>query len=139
MLRPPSTTQVEILILGAGWTSAFLIPLLKSNGVSFAATSRGGREDTILFNFDPSSENVEQYKSLPNATTILITFPVTGNVKALLNGYQKARSGVGKDARVNWIQLGSIGSFTQVRLLHRTLSYLHVLTSRVLLNRLQVG
>jgi len=115
MLHPPSTSQVEVLILGAGWTSVFLISLLKSNGVSFAATSRGGREGTIPFNFDPSSpsEDVEQYGSLPNATTVLITFPVTENVKALVDGYQKTRSGMGKDARVNWIQLGSIGPFIQ--------------------------
>lgn len=112
-------TQVELLIMGAGWTSAFLIPLLESNDISFAATSRSGREGTIPFNFDPSSESVEQYKSLPNATTVLITFPVTENVEALVDGYQKTRSRIGKDARVNWIQLASIGSFMQVRSLRR--------------------
>lgn len=124
MLQPPSKTQgqVELLILGAGWTSGFLIPLLKSNDISFAATSRGGREGTIHFDFDPSSENTEQYESLPNATTVLITFPVTENVKALVDGYQKTRPRIGKDARVNWIQLGSIGSFIQVR---RLIGYLH--------------
>lgn len=119
-LRSPSTsTQVELLILGAGWTSAFLIPLLESNGISFAATSRDGREGTIPFNFDPSSKNVEQYESLPNATTVLITFPVTEGVKALVDGYRITRFGNGKDARVNWIQLGSTGSFVQVRSFHR--------------------
>lgn len=117
MLHPSSSPQVELLILGAGWTSTFLIPLLKSNNISFAATSRGGREGTIRFNFDPSSENgdIGQYESLPNATSVLITFPVTENVKALVDGYQTTRSGITKDARVNWIQLGSIGSFVHVR------------------------
>ena len=124
MLRSPSTTQVEVLILGAGWTSAFLIPLLKSNEVSFAATSRSGREATIPFDFDPSSEDAERYEVLPNATTVLITFPVTENVKSLVDGYQKTRSGVGKDARVNWIQLGSTGSFIQVRWHHWILKYI---------------
>lgn len=106
--------RVELLILGAGWTSEFLIPLLKSSYVSFAATSRDGREGTIPFNFDPSSGDVEQYKSLPDAMTILVTFPVTENVKALVDGYRETRSGVRRDVSVNWIQLGSTGSFIQV-------------------------
>ena len=110
-----STTQVELLILGAGWTSGFLIPLLESSEVSFAATSRDGREGTIPFNFDPSSRSVEQYKSLPDATTVLITFPVTENVKALVDGYNMTRSGIGMGVGVNWMQLGSTGSFAQVR------------------------
>jgi len=110
-----STTQVELLILGAGWTSGFLIPLLESSEVSFAATSRDGREGTIPFNFDPSSRSVEQYRSLPDATTVLITFPVTENVKGLVDGYNTTRSGIGRGVSVNWIQLGSTGSFAQVR------------------------
>jgi len=120
---PPlsESTGVELLILGAGWTSKFLIPLLESAAVSFAATTRNGREGTILFNFDPSSDNVEQYKSLPDAATILITFPVTENVRALVDGYQKTRSGIGKTDSANWIQLGSTGSFIQVGSFHRAL------------------
>lgn len=114
--------RVELLILGAGWTSEFLIPLLQFNEVSFAATSRNGREGTIPFNFDPSSGNVGQYKSLPNAATVLITFPVTGNVEALVGGYNKTRSGTGRGVSVNWIQLGSTGSFIQVRALFLVLS-----------------
>lgn len=107
-------SQVELLILGAGWTSEFLIPLLKFNNVSFAATSRNGREGTIPFNFDPASEDVEQYKSLPNAATVLVTFPVTENAKALVDGYRQTRTGIGGDVDANWIQLGSTGSFVQV-------------------------
>lgn len=109
-----SAPRVELLILGAGWTSEFLIPLLQSSKVSFAATSRNGREGTIPFNFDPSSGNVEQYKSLPDAATVLITFPVTENVQALVGSYNKTRSGIGRSVSVNWIQLGSVGSFIQV-------------------------
>lgn len=109
-----STTRVELLILGAGWTSEFLIPLLKSSDVPFAATSRNGREGTIPFDFDPSSKDVQQYKTLPDAVTVLITFPVVENVKALVDGYCKTRSGIGRDVHVNWIQLGSTGSFIHV-------------------------
>jgi hypothetical protein len=133
-----STTQVELLILGAGWTSGFLIPLLESSKVSFAATSRDGREGTIAFNFDPSSEDADQYESLPDATTVLITFPVKENVEALVDGYNKTRSGARRGVSVNWIQLGSVGSFTQVQpfcsgLIHR------VSRGRAYLNRLLVG
>lgn len=121
-MPPPRSTPVELLILGAGWTSTFLIPLLEFNNVPFAATSRDGRQGTIPFNFDPSSENNEQYNHLPDATTVLITFPVTENVKALVDGYQTARTDTGKHVKVNWIQLGSIGSFKKVGPLHWTLS-----------------
>lgn len=107
-------SQVELLILGAGWTSEFLIPLLKSNNVSFAATTRDGREGTIPFNFDPASGDVEQYKSLPNAATVLVTFPVVENAKALVDGYRGTRTGIGGDVDASWIQLGSTGSFIQV-------------------------
>ena len=123
-----STARVELLILGAGWTSAFLIPLLQSSGIPFAATSRNGREGTIPFSFDPSSENVERYKSLPDATTVLITFPVTKNVGCLVGGYNKTRSGTGGGIGVNWIQLGSTGSFIQVRALCSAASTRRVLT-----------
>jgi hypothetical protein len=119
----PSAAQVELLILGAGWTSEFLIPLLKSNEVSFAATSRNGREGTVPFSFDPSSENIEQYKSLPDAATVLITFPITENVRVLVDGYHKTRSRIGGGVGVNWIQLGSTGSFIKVGLLHHSRSH----------------
>lgn len=132
-----SATRVELLILGAGWTSEFLIPLLESSHVSFAATSRSGREGTIPFNFDPSdSKDVKQYKALPDAATVLITFPVMENVKALVDGYCETRSSTGRDVGVNWIQLGSTGSFIQVRL---SCSALLVIPRLTHLNRLQVG
>ena len=135
-----STTPVEVLILGAGWTSEFLIPLLKSSDVSFAATSRNGREGTIPFNFDPSSRDVKQYKTLPDAVTVLITFPVVENVRALVDGYCETRSDTGRGISVNWIQLGSTGSFIQVRLFCCTFNHSLVLTCvRAHLNRLQVG
>jgi len=138
-MTQPTTIQVELLILGAGWTSGFLIPLLESSGVSFAATSRDGREGTIPFNFNPSSKSVEQYKLLPDATTVLITFPVMENVKALVDGYNRTRSGIGRGVSVNWIQLGSTGSFTQVRPVCLAPLPTVFLQMRVHLNRPQVG
>ena len=35
--------DVDILILGMGWTSTFLVPLLEERGVSWKGTTRDGR------------------------------------------------------------------------------------------------
>ncbi|KAJ8483293.1 hypothetical protein ONZ45_g14642 [Pleurotus djamor] len=48
----PNPNQVDILILGGGWTSTFLIPLCEARGVRYAVTSRTGRSGTIKFEFD---------------------------------------------------------------------------------------
>ncbi|RYP30212.1 hypothetical protein DL767_006359 [Monosporascus sp. MG133] len=69
---------VDLLILGAGWTSTFLIPLLQKEGVTYAATTTNGRNGTIPFIFDPDSRDQEPYSRLPRATTVLITFPLKG-------------------------------------------------------------
>ncbi|MCJ1358351.1 MAG: hypothetical protein MMC33_008350 [Icmadophila ericetorum] len=115
MLRPK---DVEVLILGAGWTSEFLIDLLKENAISYAATHTTDRdkdkdgERTITFKFDPASKDVEPYKKLPAATTVLITFPLVGHgqSKHLVELYDTAH-GWGSEQR-QWIQLGSTGIFT---------------------------
>ncbi|KAI5781443.1 hypothetical protein EDC01DRAFT_237962 [Geopyxis carbonaria] len=79
--HPPITScpeqHVDFLILGAGWTSIFLLPLLTSSKISHAATTRAGSATTIPFTFDPDSDSPEPYKKLPTATTVLIVFPIT--------------------------------------------------------------
>ncbi|KAI0146852.1 hypothetical protein GGR57DRAFT_506295 [Xylariaceae sp. FL1272] len=70
--------HVSFLILGAGWTSTFLIPQLERQGVTYAATTTDGRNGTIRFKFDPESEDQSQFETLPSADTILITFPLKG-------------------------------------------------------------
>ena len=105
MIRPK---QVDVLILGAGWTSTFLIPLLQSRSVSHAATTTTGRDKTIPFKFSPESEDLEQYSTLPAAKTVLITFPLkgVGQSTQIANLYRKVH---GNDN--DWIQLGSTGIF----------------------------
>lgn len=103
MIRPQ---HVDILILGAGWTSTFLLPLLKAEKVSHAATTTSGRDGTIPFKFDPSSSDADPYKALPAATTVLITFPLTGHgqSKRLTELYGAAHA----DApHAHFIQLGA--------------------------------
>jgi len=109
-MRREKMSHVDILILGAGWTSTFLIPLLKSSSISYAATTTTGHDGTIPFKFDPSSGSAEPYKNLPSATTVLITFPLTGSgqSKSLVGLYRSVHGAENK-----WIQLGSSGIFNQ--------------------------
>lgn len=78
----------DILILGAGWTSTFLIPLLQDSKKKYAATSTTGRDSTIRFKFD-ATKSSDQFKILPTAHYVLITFPLTGphESEILINGY----------------------------------------------------
>ncbi|KAL6718276.1 hypothetical protein ACLMJK_004364 [Lecanora helva] len=107
-----STALVELLILGAGWTSTFLLPLLEEQNISHAATSRTGHDHTIPFVFDPESQDAAPYERLPPARTILITFPLKGESqsKLLSSLYMLNHKEVATNCR--WIQLGSTGIFT---------------------------
>ena len=104
---------VELLVLGAGWTSTFLLPLLDEREISHAATTRTGHDDTIPFDFDYASDDSEPYRRLPSARTILITFPLkgTGQSKKLTNMYSQTHEDVSTTCR--WIQLGSTGIFAE--------------------------
>ncbi len=99
----------NILILGAGWTSQFLIPQLKASNLKFAATTRDGRDSTIPFTFDPSSDDTTSFTTLPSAETILVTFPLTGEgqSKKITSLYREVHGEAN-----SWIQLGSTGIFT---------------------------
>ena len=99
--------SVSFLILGAGWTSTFLIPLLKDRKISHAATTTTGRDDTIEFRFEPDSSNPSPYKALPAAATILITFPLRseGQSRHLTSLYNQTHP----DTKTQYIQLGSTG------------------------------
>lgn len=106
---PGNMEAVSILILGAGWTSTFLIPRLKTLHITYAATTRDGRESTIPFTFDPSSHDTKPYALLPSAETILVTFPLKGEGQSrqITSLYRKVHGNTN-----NWIQLGSTGIFT---------------------------
>jgi len=106
---------VDLLILGAGWTSTFLIPLLESSKISYAATTTTGRDNTISFKFEPVSDDLRPYKSLPTAKTVLITFPLngTGQSKKIVELYQNVHTDEQNSTSTpNWIQLGSTGIFS---------------------------
>jgi hypothetical protein len=105
-----ASTSVDVLILGAGWTSRYLIPLLVKEGISHAATTTTGRDGTIPFRFDPSSDSDLPFQSLPVAKSVLITFPLTGvgQSKLLTSLYAKSHP---SSKNTQWIQLGSTGIY----------------------------
>lgn len=122
---------VDILILGAGWTSTFLITLCKSRHISYAATSRPERpkEDTIVFEYDPTSDDPEPYQVLPNAQTVLVTFPVKvkGGSTRLVKLYEQTHPS--KDGKkTGFIQLGSTGIWDVSPLHNIKLKYLVVVS-----------
>lgn len=104
---------VDFLILGAGWTSQFLIPLLQSSSISYAATTTTGHPSygtpTLPFRYDPTSNDLAPYSTIPSAKTVLITFPLKGanQSKQIVSLYRQVHG----DAN-QWIQLGSTGIFT---------------------------
>ncbi|ORY78157.1 hypothetical protein BCR37DRAFT_382413 [Protomyces lactucae-debilis] len=97
---------VDLLILGAGWTSTFLIPLCKERNISFAATTTTGHDGTIAFKFDDQAADSSAYKHLPEAKHVLITFPIKGHggSKKLVQFYQETHK-----TKPKYIQLGSTG------------------------------
>lgn len=105
---------IDILILGAGWTSTFLISLCHERCLSFAATSRHGSDSTIKFEFFPDSDDVKPFEGLPTASTVLITFPIQqkGASERLVRLYTKSRRRQESEqglSRINvrFIQLGA--------------------------------
>lgn len=106
-----SDKHVELLILGAGWTSTFLVPLCEERQISYAATSRPAnpKPNTIPFEFNDEDEHPDkaQFTSLPSAKTVLITFPIKakGASERLVNLYQETHQG----HKPAYIQLGSTG------------------------------
>ncbi|KAK3312762.1 hypothetical protein B0H66DRAFT_568854 [Apodospora peruviana] len=116
--------ELDLLILGAGWTATFLIPLLASRGISFAATTTSGRpvsnHPTIPFKFDPSAPTEitkSRIAALPRARYILITFPLTGPgpSRLLAETYSSTHPTTNQQdnssvkTKFRFIQLGSTG------------------------------
>jgi hypothetical protein len=110
--------NLEILILGAGWTSTFLIPLLEKAKITYAATTTTGRDHTYEFKFEfedatekMSDDSWKQLATLPLAKTILITFPLKSKAQtsALYKCYVECHSQ--EKTAHQFIQLGSTGIF----------------------------
>ncbi len=120
--------ELALLILGAGWTSNFLIPLLQSRNIAFAATTTSGHPvagvPTIPFKFDasaPSPETRSAIAALPRARYILVTFPLTGTgpSKLLVETYSQTHLTTAASPTktttdpFRFIQFGSTGIWQQ--------------------------
>lgn len=108
----------DIIILGAGWTATFLLPLLRQHKLRFAATTTDGRPvagcPTIQWSFDPSAPADQQkaaFALLPRARHVLITFPLkgTGQSELLATTYNATHGAGSDDHGTRFIQLGSTG------------------------------
>jgi hypothetical protein len=103
---------VDILILGVGWTSTFLIPLLNDRGLAFKGTTRDGRKtnqgSTIKFDFQQDRDTPESFATLPSARCVVITFPIygSGGSERLVRQYRDTHSDV---PNLLFAQLGSTG------------------------------
>jgi hypothetical protein len=108
---PTIMLQLDYLILGAGWTSTFLIPLLNSKGLSYASTSTTGRDDTIEWKYDPDQSDPKYFGILPSARNIVIVFPLTdkGSSKRLTSSYIATHPRL--EGKVRFMQLGSSGIY----------------------------
>jgi len=115
---------VDILILGAGWTSSFLTKLCDERGITYATTSRSGRDSTIKFIFDPESEDIGLYVGLPRAKVVLITFPIVakGASERLARLYTDSHAGLDGDEKPKFIQLGTTGIWDVSHLFFKRIS-----------------
>ncbi|KAG8695151.1 hypothetical protein FRC11_001708, partial [Ceratobasidium sp. 423] len=89
---------VDILILGAGWLSHFLLPILHESDLTYAATSRAGlTPNTIQWTLGDGIE------VLPKGSTIVVMFPVDSweVLEGLVEEYRR------KNGDGLWILLGS--------------------------------
>ncbi|KAJ3754582.1 hypothetical protein EV360DRAFT_51369 [Lentinula raphanica] len=117
------SSSLDLLILGAGWTSGFLVSLCLRRGLSFATTTRTGTNDTIKFLFDQNSDDPTPFSILPDAKTVLISFPITasGGSERLVHLYKTTRA----DENLNpaFIQLGATSIWAENRWYDRHSSY----------------
>jgi len=111
----------DVLVLGAGWTSQFLAPLLEKERLSYTLTTRTGAPKDfcvgkydpsriVPFAFDPDSADEEPYAQLPPVHYVIVTFKVEGASAAqkLVETYEKTHTG---SESPRWILLGSTGAY----------------------------
>lgn len=106
--------ELDMLILGAGWTATFLIPLLRAHKLLFAATTSDGREvagsPTLRWTFDPSAPPPDleaSFSALPRARHVLVVFPLRGTGQSALLTQTYAATHGGE--HFCFVQLGSTG------------------------------
>ncbi|PHZ08159.1 uncharacterized protein RHIMIDRAFT_183511, partial [Rhizopus microsporus ATCC 52813] len=99
---------LPLLILGLGWTGQFLTALMLSMQMDYAATTRDGRNGTIIWTLPDNCASLD-VTSLPFAQTVLVTFPIKQPqcLDALINAYEAQH---GQSSQ--WILLSSTRPFS---------------------------
>ena len=99
MNHKSNDVECDVLLLGSGWISKFIIPLVETKDYTISCTTRtkvpDDPFDRIEFDFDKEDENLEdKFKKLPVAKTIVIIFPIKGkhNVEILIDMYEKVKN-----------------------------------------------
>jgi hypothetical protein len=100
---------VDVLILGAGCTSQFLIAECQRLGVTWAGTRRSKVDGCIYFVFDPLSPDVDSFKVLPSAKTVLVSFGTVykGAITRLVELYNETHPFEDSNTSRLFVQLGS--------------------------------
>lgn len=133
MTSSSSRERVDILLLGSGWTSQFVIPLFEEHSIKSAFTTRSSNPslnsqskcysfklpDEPLPDDDVESEQTVQEiqdacQVLPSAKMIVQVFPCKSRerVRNLVKAYHQSHPG----QRVDWVQLGSTGAWPSGKL-----------------------
>lgn len=123
LVEMTSAQQVDILLLGSGWTSKFLLPLLESEFISSASTTRSTPTTSTSYHLQlpdepqddapESQETIQQIsnalRSLPSAKMIVQIFPCKSRerVRNLVKAFQETHL----NQRPDWVQLGSTGAW----------------------------
>lgn len=103
---------MDILLLGSGWISQFVIPLLIEEKISCVYTRRSipsveRADDFVEFSFEPQEQDVRQQMcNLPAASLVVIVFPLRSikNLQLLVDSYE-----VCTGCSPAWLALGSTG------------------------------
>jgi hypothetical protein len=105
---PQEDPWLDLLILGAGWTAEYLIPLCNQRNVTWAGTKRSEAPGLIKFVFDPESDSKEPFLALPYARTVLVVFGIhtSDAAKRLVQLY--AQTHPSDSQPTLFIQLGTI-------------------------------
>jgi nucleoside-diphosphate-sugar epimerase len=107
-------SSVSVLLLGSGWTSQFLLPVLKSKSISYAYTKRAASSiDANVIPFEVIKEgrqDISSFEALPTAELVVVVFPLSSNtiVDDIISSYEKAKA-----CQPAWLALGSTGAWSK--------------------------
>ncbi|KAJ2730746.1 hypothetical protein IW152_005045 [Coemansia sp. BCRC 34962] len=100
----------SVLVLGQGFVGKYLVDLLSAHGIDYVSTTTSGRDSTLKWRLSDDTA------SLPAAKTIVVTFPLQGEVEArrLATEYLRHhRKAYGDAYNPFWIYLGSTRPFKE--------------------------